>query len=117
MQQQQKMADTDAAGGGQDPEAPVEELDEDLEHFGKYHEARRAQPWQQWTFREKANFYVDRIFLGFLVIFFIMLLGESAYKFWYVTNVKKIAEFVVESVVVLFNWLFTQERQEELFEL
>lgn len=113
------MADTDAPEGGQDPEAPVEELDEQeaLLHFGKYHEARRAQPWQQWTFREKANFYVDRIFLGFLVIFLIMLLGESGYKIWYVTNVKKILEFVVESVVFLFDWLFTQERQEELFEL
>lgn len=114
------MADTDGADGGQDLEAPEEELDSEhaaLIHFGKYHEAQLALPWEQWTFRQKANFCMDRIFLGFLAIFLIIVLGEFGYKMWYVTDVKKIAEFVSDSVVFLFDWLFTQERQEELFEL
>ncbi len=114
------MADTDGAEGVQNVEAPEEEQHDEQEaliHFSKYGEARRALPWEQWTFREKANYYIDRIFLGILIIFFLMLLGEFGYKMWYVTNMKKIAEFVSESVVLLFNWLFTQERQEELVEL
>ncbi|KAL3058251.1 hypothetical protein OYC64_010428 [Pagothenia borchgrevinki] len=113
------MADADAADGDQDPEAPVEELDgeEALLHFGKYSEAQRSIPWEQKTFRQKANFHMDRIFLGFLVIFFLVFLGEFVYKMWYVTNVKVIAEFVSDCLVFLFNWLFTQTRQEELFEL
>lgn len=114
------MADTDRAEGGQDPEAPEEELDDEQEvllHFGKYSDAQHARPWEQWSFREKANFYMDRIFLGFLVLFLLMMIGECGYKMWYVTNVKKIAAFVSESVVFLFNWLYTQDRQEELFEL
>lgn len=114
------MADTDRAEGGQDPEALEEELDDEQEallHFGKYSDVQRARPWEQWSFREKANFYMDRIFLGFLVLFLLMMMGECGYKMWYVTNVKKIATFVSESVVFLFNWLFTQDRQEELFEL
>ncbi|KAK1901858.1 NADH-ubiquinone oxidoreductase chain 5 [Dissostichus eleginoides] len=114
------MADADAADGDQDPEAPVEELDgehEALLHFGKYSEAQHSIPWEQKTFRQKANFHMDRIFLGFLVIFFLVFLGEFGYKMWYVTNVKAIAEFVSDCLVFLFNWLFTQTRQEELFEL
>lgn len=114
------MADADGADGGQDLEAPEEGLDDEhqmLLHFAKYSEARRALPWEQWTFKEKANFYMDRIFLGVLVIFLLMLLGECGYKIWYVTNVKKIAEFVSDSVAFLFNWLLTQQKQEELFEL
>lgn len=114
------MADTDEAEGGQDLEAPEEELDDEEEillQFGKYCEARRALPWEQWTFREKVQFYMDRIFLGFLVIFLLILLGECGYKMWYVTNLKKIAAFVSDSAAFLFNWLSTQEKQEELFEL
>lgn len=114
------MADTDEAEGGQDPEAPEAELDSEdaaLKHFGKYFEDQHAQPWEQWTFRRKANFYMDRIFLGFLVICFIVFMGECTYKIWYVTNLKKIAEFGSDLVVFLFDWLFAQDRQEELFEL
>lgn len=113
------MADTDQAEGGQDLEAPEEELDDEqaLLHFSKYCEARRALPWEQWTFREKANYYMDRIFLGVLIVFLLMLLGEFGYKMWYVMNVKKIAEFVSDSIVFLFDWLFTHERNEELAEL
>lgn len=114
------MADTHRAEGSQNVEAPEEEPfdeQETLLYFSKYGESRSALPWEQWTFREKANYYIDRIFLGILIIFLLMLLGEFGYKMWYVTNVKKIVEFVSESVVFLFNWLFTQERQEELFEL
>lgn len=98
----------------QDLEAPEEEVGDEHEqallHFGKLNEARQATPWEQWTFREKANYYIDRIFLGVLVIFFLMLLGEFGYKMWYVTNGKKIIEF-------LSNFLFTQERQGQLAEL
>lgn len=114
------MADTEGSEGGQDLEAPEEELDDEqkaLLHFGKYCEARRALPWEQWTFREKANFCIDRIFLTFLVIFVLALLGECVYKMWYLTNVNKIVGSAAESVISLFNWLSTQERQEELFEL
>lgn len=114
------MAESDAADGVSDLEAPEDELDGDhtaLLHFGKYYEAQRALPWEQWTFREKANFCADRIFLGFLVIFVIILLGEFVYKMWYVTNVNKIAEFVSDSVVFLVEQLFAQEKQEELLDL
>lgn len=111
------MADTDGAEADQDPEAPEEEEMESLLHFSKYTETRHALPWDQWSFREKANFIMDRIFLGFLVIFLLMLLGECFYKIWYVTNVKKIAAFMSDSVVFLYDWLFTQEKEEKLFEL
>lgn len=118
------MAETDRTEGGLDLEAPEEELDEELNeeqdallHFSKHSEARQALSWEQWTFREKANYYIDRIFLVLLLIFFLILLGEFGYKMWYVTNVKKIAEFVSDSVVFLLDWLFTQERQEEMVEL
>lgn len=113
------MADTDRSEGGQDLEVPEEEMDEQkaLLHFGKYSEARHALPWEQWTFREKANFYVDRIFFTFLVIFIIVLLGECVYKMWYLTNINKIVESVADSVISLTDWLSTQVRQEELFEL
>lgn len=114
------MAETDEAEVAQDPEVAEEELDSEqqaLLHLGKIIEARRALPWEQWTFREKASFYMDRIFIGFLVISVLLLLGEFAYKMWYVTNVKKIAMFVSDSLIYLFNWLTTQEKQEELFEL
>lgn len=111
------MAETE---GGQDFEALEEDLDEEqkaLLHFGKYCEARRTLPWEQWTFREKANFYIDRIFFTFLVIFVLVVLGESIYKMWYLTNVNKFVESAADSVISLFNWLSTQDRQEELFEL
>lgn len=114
------MADTDGAERSQDLEAPVEELDDEqdaLLHFGKYSEARRVLPWEQWTLREKANFYMDRLFFAFLVIFVLVLMGEWGYKMWYVTNVNKIAASLSDLVVFLFNWLSTQERQEEMFEL
>lgn len=115
-----KMADADGAEGSQDPEAPEEEMEDEqqvLIRFSKHSEARRALPWEQWTSSEKRNYYMDRIFLGFLVLFVLMLLVECGYKVWYVTNVKQIAAFVSDSVVFLFDWLFTQERQEERAEL
>lgn len=114
------MAETHREEESQDPEASEEELDDEhaaLLRLGKYCEARRTLPWNQWTFREKANFYLDRIFLGFLAIFLLVMLGEFVYKVWYVSNMKKIAVFMTDSVIYLFNWLSTQERQEELFEL
>lgn len=114
------MADTDRSEDGQDLEAPEEELDDEqkaLLHFGKYCEARRAAPWEQWSFREKANFYIDRIFLTFLTIFVLVLLGECVYKMWYLTNVNKVVGSAADSVISLLNWLSIQERQEELFEL
>lgn len=114
------MSDTEEAEGTQDLEAPDEELEDEedpLLHFSKYIEARRGLPWEQWTFREKANFYIDRIFLGVLFIFLLVLMGECCYKMWYVTNMKKIVASVSDIVVFLFNWLSAQEKQEELFEL
>lgn len=114
------MAEEDREEESQDPESPEEELTEEtdiLQHFGKYTEARRALPWNQWTFREKVTFFLDRIFFVFMGIFVLVFIGEFVYKLWYVTNVKKIAEFVADSVIHLFNWLSTQEKHEELFEL
>lgn len=111
------MDDTDRTDESQDPEAPDEDPDEALVHIGKYSEARRSLPWEQWTFKEKANFCMDRIFLGFLFIFVLMLMGECGFKIWYVTKVNKIGELLTDLVENLFEWLFTQERQEELFEL
>lgn len=114
------MTETEGAEGGLDLEAPEEELDDEqaaLLHLSKHSDARQALSWEQRTFREKANYYIDRTFLGLLLIFFLVLLAEFCYKIWYVTNGKKIAEFVSDSVVFLLDWLFTQERQEELVEL
>ncbi|KAF7647198.1 hypothetical protein LDENG_00176020 [Lucifuga dentata] len=114
------MAHTDGGEENQNLEAPEKEMDDGeaaLLHVSKYCEARRALPWDQWTYREKAMYYMDRVFLGVLVIFLLMIFGEFSYKVWYVTNVKKIAEFVSDSMIWLFGWLFTQEKQEELIEL
>lgn len=114
------MTESERAEGVQDLEDPGDHLsdgEQALLHFSAYTEARRALPWEQWTSRERAHYYVDRIFIGVLIIFGIMLLGEFWYKMWYVTNVRKIAESVSDSLVWLFTWLFTQERQEELMEL
>lgn len=115
-----KMADAGGTERSQDPEVPEEDLDDELQtllHFSKHGDGRRAQPWEQWTFREKANYLMDRIFLGVLILFLIVLLCECTYKMWYVSNMKKMAQFVSDSVIFLFDWLFTQERQEELAEL
>lgn len=111
------MADTDRIEGDQDLEAPEEDLDAAFVHFGKYSEARLARPWEQWSFKEKANFCMDRIFLGVLVIFLFMLLAEFGYKMSFVIDMRKVAAFMSDSVDSLFDWLFTQERQEELLEL
>lgn len=101
-------------------EAPEEDIDDEeaaLLHFAKYSEARRALPWEQWTFREKTSYYLDRIFIGFLIVCLLVFVGEGVYKVWYVTNVKKIEEFMSSVAAFLFNWLFTQEKHEELAEL
>lgn len=114
------MAEEDREEESQDPETPEEDLSDETDallHFGKYAEARRALPWNQWTLREKITFFLDRIFFVFLGIFALIFVGEFVYKMWYVTNVKKIAEFVTDSAIYLFNWLSTQEKHEELLEL
>lgn len=114
------MAEEDREEESQDPESPEEELSDETDillHFGKYAEARRALPWTQWTFREKMTFFLDRIFFVFFGIFALIFVGEFVYKMWYVTNTKKIAAFVTDSVIYLFNWLSTQEKHEELLEL
>ncbi|CAL8336355.1 unnamed protein product [Lota lota] len=100
-----------------DEEAEVESDEAALWHFGRYRESRLALPWEQWSFREKANFCMDRLFLGFLAIFLLLLFSEVCYKMWYVTNVRKIAAFLKDSSTGLFGWLFAQEEGEELFEL
>ncbi|CAB1457621.1 unnamed protein product [Pleuronectes platessa] len=110
------MADSDEAEAGQDPESPEDE-EQLLHHFNAYTESRRANPWEQWTFREKANYYIDRTFLVMLVIFLFMVVAEFGYKMWYVMNVAKSVEFVTESLVSVFESLFTQERPEERAEL
>ncbi|XP_077386331.1 uncharacterized protein LOC144024114 [Festucalex cinctus] len=114
------MANTHGAEGGREVEAPESDVDEAeaaLLHFGKYNEARRARPWEQWSSREKANYYIDRFFFGFLVVFLLVLLAECAYKMWYVTNVRKIVEFASDAVAFLIDRLLAQEGGEELAEL
>lgn len=115
-----QMAEEHREEGSEDPESPEEELSDEtelLQHFGKYIEIRRALPWNQWTFREKVTFFLDRIFFGFLALFVLIFIGEFVYKMWYVSNMKKIVAFLTDSVSYLVNWLSTQERQEELLEL
>lgn len=115
-----QMAEEHREEESEDPESPEEELSDETEllrHFGKYIEARRALPWNQWTFREKVTFFLDRIFFGFLALFVLIFIGEFVYKMWYVSNMKKIVAFLTDSVSYLVNWLSTQERQEELLEL
>uniref|UniRef100_A0A8B9LWP6 Uncharacterized protein n=1 Tax=Astyanax mexicanus TaxID=7994 RepID=A0A8B9LWP6_ASTMX len=87
--------------------------EEALLHFGRYSESRAALPWEQRTFKEKVMHHLDRMFLVFLAVFFVILISEGIYKFWYVTNWKKIMDFVLDSV----SFLFTQEKEEKLFEL
>ncbi|KAJ3601961.1 hypothetical protein NHX12_029722 [Muraenolepis orangiensis] len=74
-----------------------------LFHIGRYVESRRALPWEQWSSREKANYCLDRFFLGFLAVFLLVLFAEVCYKTWYVTNLR-----------VIVTWLFGQEEKEEL---
>lgn len=86
-------------------------------HIGRYVESRRALPYEQWTFREKANYYMDRVFLGFLAVFLLVLFAEVCYKIWYVTNLTKIAAFLTDAGGLMFGWLFAQEEKEERFDL
>lgn len=114
------MAETDVAEGDQNEEVPDDDLDDTekaMLHFGKYCEARRALPWDQWTTREKIVYYMDRTFIGIMIVFLIVMFFDICYKTWYVTNFKKIAEFVTDTVSYLLNWLSTQEKHEELIEL
>ncbi|CAJ1050255.1 hypothetical protein LDENG_00176020 [Xyrichtys novacula] len=114
------MVETNQAEGDQDQQPSEEELDEGEKAMlliSKYAEARRALPWDQWTLREKVSYYMDRLFLLFIVLFLLVIVGECSYKIWYVTNMKKITEFVSDLVLSLFGWLFTADRQEELAEL
>ncbi|CAK6967213.1 hypothetical protein LDENG_00176020 [Scomber scombrus] len=114
------MADTDVAEGDQNEEVPEDDLDDAekaMLHFGKYYEARRALPWDQWTSREKTVYYMDRAFIGLMVVFLVVVFFDICYKIWYVTNLKKIAEFVTDIVSFLLDWLSTQEKHEELMEL
>ena len=117
------MSDGDGDEVNQEVEAPELEDEEmgaeeaALLHFGRYCESRRLLPWEQWSYREKVNYCLDRIFLVFLVAFLFVLLAEVCYKMWYVTNIMKIAAFLKDSSTWLFGWLFAQEEKEELFEL
>lgn len=108
------MADRHEAGEEREMEAQEMICEEEvLLHFGRYTEARAALPWEQRTFKEKVMHHLDRIFLVFLAIFFLFVLLEVSYKIWYVTNWRKILEFIVDSV----SYLFLQEKDEELLEL
>lgn len=108
------MADRHEAGEEREMEAQEEISEEEaLLHFGRYTEARAGLPWEQRTFKEKLMHHLDRIFLAFLAIFFLVVVSELAYKIWYVTNWKKILEFIFDSV----SYLFMQNNEEELLEL
>ncbi|KAJ8399580.1 hypothetical protein AAFF_G00409910 [Aldrovandia affinis] len=96
-------------------EMEAQELTDDdaLLHFSRYSEARAAIPWEQRTFREKVVYHIDRIFLAFLLLFLLVLLGETIYKIWYMTNFQKLQKFVVDTLSLLLK----QEKEEELIEL
>ena len=100
-----------------DEEAVLDSEEAALLHLTRHGELRRALPWEQWSFREKANFYMDRIFLGFLAVFLLVLIAEVCYKMWYVTDVQKISVFLTEASSGLLGWLFAQEEDEQQFEL
>lgn len=100
----------------EDREMEVQDVvteEEALLHFGRYTEARACLPWEQRTFKEKLMHHLDRIFLLFLAVFFLLVLSEAAYKIWYVTSWKRILEFILDSA----SFLFMQENEEELLEL
>lgn len=103
-------------GAGEEREMEAQEViteEEALLHFGRYSEARACLPWEQRTFKEKLMHHLDRIFLVFLAVFFLIVVSEAAYKIWYVTNWKKVLEYILDSV----SFLFMQENDEELLEL
>lgn len=108
------MADRHEAGEEREMEAQEEISEEEaLLHFGRYTEARGCLPWEQRTFKEKLMHHLDRMFLVFLAIFFLVIVSEFAYKIWYITNWWKILELILDSV----SYLFMQENEEELLEL
>lgn len=108
------MADRHEAGEEREMEAQeVISEEEALLHFGRYTEARAGLPWEQRTFKEKLMHHLDRIFLAFLAVFFLFVILEAAFKIWYVTNWRKILEFILDSV----SYLFMQESEEEILEL
>lgn len=100
------MGEPDRADGDLEGEDSREQ--EALLQISKHGEMRQGLSWEQRTFREKAIYYADRIFLGFLFVFFLMLLAEFGYKMWYVMNASKPADLAVS----LSDWLFAQERRE-----
>ncbi|KAL7832988.1 hypothetical protein SRHO_G00300060 [Serrasalmus rhombeus] len=104
------MAGADGAGEEREMEEAQEfnSEEEALLHFGQYSEARAALPWEQRTLKEKVMHHLDRMFLVFLAIFLVVVLSEAVYKFWYITSLKKIMEFVLDSV----SYLFTQDKEE-----
>ncbi|KAK2857917.1 hypothetical protein Q7C36_005836 [Tachysurus vachellii] len=100
------MADQHEAGEEREMEAQeVITEEEALLHFGRYTEARDCLPWEQRTFKEKLMHYLDRIFLVFLAVFFLIVVSEALYKIWYVTNWRQILEYLLDSVA----FFFTQE--------
>lgn len=103
------MAESDGAVEEQE----INSDEEALFHFGQYSEARAAVPWEQRTFKEKVLHHIDRIFLIFLALFLMVHFGDFLYKIWYVTSWRKVLEFILEIV----SYLFTQEKDEELIEL
>ncbi|GAA6096180.1 uncharacterized [Tachysurus ichikawai] len=108
------MADQHEAGEEREMEA--EEMiteEEALLHFGRYTEARDCLPWEQRTFKEKLMHHLDRIFLVFLAVFFLIVVSEALYKIWYVTNWRQVLEYLLDSV----SFFFMQEDEEELLEL
>ncbi|KAL7891582.1 hypothetical protein AOLI_G00010580 [Acnodon oligacanthus] len=106
------MADADGAGEEREMEEAQEFNNEEeaLLYFGQYSEARAALPWEQRTLKEKVMHHLDRIFLVFLAVFLVVVFSEAAYKFWYITSLRKIMEFVLDSV----SYLFTQDKEEAL---
>lgn len=110
------MADRYAPG--EEMETEVQETlviseEEALYHFGRYTESRAALPWDQRTFKEKFMHRLDQIFLIFLVVVFVAVLSEAAYKFWYVISWRKIMEYAQ----YMISYFITQESEEELLEL
>ncbi|CAL8401095.1 unnamed protein product [Arctogadus glacialis] len=100
-----------------DEEAELDSDEAALLYFSRQGDSRRALPWDQWSFREKANFLMDRIFLGFLAVFLLLLFAEVCYKVWYLTDVRKIAAFLTDASGGLVDWLFAKVEDEERVEL
>ncbi|KAM8953757.1 small integral membrane protein 40 [Pelodytes ibericus] len=69
-----------------------------------------STPWEQRSTLMKIVYFADRIFLGFLAIFLLVLIGEVTYILYNIVPWPAISRG-------LRDWLLTQEDKEEELDL